>query len=173
MFRTAFSDATYSFLYVMPSSYRFLYLGVLLIAFVGCNTSEHSKNPQATSPAHTDTTRLHGEWTWVESKGGKMGATRTPQTEAYTLQAIFHTDGTFRFTQNDTLLVGGQYTVTTAKTETTVTYTPDAPPSRSTVLSWASVDGPIQHTLRMERKDHILLDEGCCDRYRHIFRKLP
>ena len=146
----------------------------LLFSLAACATQQRPEAPvDDATPTESlaETLPIHGTWTWVQSEGGKTGQARTPETEAYTLTATFAADGRFRFDRQDSLMTAGTYTFASAKEETSLTYQFAERPSGPSIISWATTDSTITHTLTFPEPDRLVLDEGCCDRYRHTFTR--
>ncbi|NNE69186.1 MAG: hypothetical protein HKN29_02355 [Rhodothermales bacterium] len=136
---------------------------IAALVLMGCATSQ---------PAVTvSNPSLEGTWTWVESSGGKMGNRLTPKSEGYSLSATFGTNGRFVIRRDGTGWVTGRFEFEATPTDSTVTYRLDQNPSDRTVLSWTGIGRPPRHLLSLEGERTLVLDEGCCDRYRHVFRR--
>ena len=100
-----------------------------------------------------------------------MGKTMTPKTEGYSLTATFGANGRFVLRRDLDPWVSGTYTLDLEGGATTIRYNLDGSPASRTVISWTGLGQPPQHTLMQDAAGVLVLDEGCCDRYRHSFRR--
>ena len=100
-----------------------------------------------------------------------MGQTLTPKSEGYALKATFGANGRFVIRQDQTPWVSGTYALESDGDPTTIRYELDARPGSRTVMSWTGLGEPPRHTLTLDGAGSLVLDEGCCDRYRHTFRR--
>jgi len=114
---------------------------------------------------------LWGTWTWETSAGGKTGKPVTPQSEGYTLTLSFGPDGTFRFERENALVMQGTYAYRAAKGGNPLTYLLGQAPTGRSIVSWATTDSSVTHTVTFPSPNRVMLDEGCCDRYRHTFSR--
>lgn len=99
-----------------------------------------------------------------------MGQTLSPKTEGYTLTATFGANGRFVLRRDLEPWVSGTYTLETGGDQATIRYELDAQPESRTVISWTGLGQPPRHTFTQDSAGAMVLDEGCCDRYRHSFR---
>ncbi len=142
---------------------RRIILLLFLPLLAGCRSS-------APAPV-TAPSGVEGSWVWTESSGGKMGRTLTPKSEGYTLTVTFGTNGRFVLRRDRDPWVSGTYVLETEGEATTIRYGLDALPPSRTVISWTGLGQPPRHTVVQDTDGALVLDEGCCDRYRHSFRR--
>lgn len=114
---------------------------------------------------------VEGTWSWVESAGGKMGRQLTTKSEGYTLSITFGANGRFVVRRDGESWTTGRYTMTGGAPDSTISYDLDRDPEGRTVLSWTGLGDPPRHTISLGGSRTLILDEGCCDRYRHEFRR--
>jgi hypothetical protein len=104
--------------------------------------------------------KLTDIWEWVQSQGGFVGRTITPETEGYTRTLYFNRDWSFIEERNDTTFLESTFRLFT-RTRGNFTYDVvqigDFIPMRITSISDSTLE---------------LMDE-CSDCYSHIFRRLP
>jgi hypothetical protein len=136
---------------------------LFLLLLAGCVSS-------APAPP-SEPSGVEGTWTWTETYGGKMGKTLSPKSEGYTLTATFGANGRFVIRRDRDPWVSGTYGLSAEGDATSIQYELDATPEARTVLSWTGLGQPPRHTVTQVGTDSLVLDEGCCDRYRHSFRR--
>lgn len=114
---------------------------------------------------------VEGTWVWVQSAGGKMGRQLTPKSEGYTLSMTFGANGRFVVRRAGEGWTTGRFTISTGAPDSTMSYELDRSPEGRTVMSWTGLGDPPRHTISLGGSRTLILDEGCCDRYRHEFRR--
>jgi hypothetical protein len=149
-----------------PFRTSFLMLKFLPAAalFIAACASSSPQTPAEKSP-------VEGSWQWVETSGGKMGTTRGPDSEQYELITRFGSDGQFEITKGGVPWVSGSYVLTDSERGAVVQYALDASPSSTTVFTFSGLGDPPRHIFSINADSMLVLDEGCCDRYQHVFRR--
>jgi hypothetical protein len=111
---------------------------------------------------------LSGSWRWVQSQGGIAGMERNPESEGYSARLEYDATRVRAF-RNDRLVAEATFTLREDSLRLgplpvfIVEYSPAL-----RVFPFSSLD---QHTVRITGKMIVEFDEGCCDRYTHIFTK--
>lgn len=100
-----------------------------------------------------------------------MGSTRGPDSEQYELIARFGPEGQFEITKGGVSWVSGSYALADSERGAVVEYALDAPPPSSTVFSFSGLGDPPRHMFSINADSILVLDEGCCDRYQHVFQR--
>ena len=113
------------------------------------------------------TSSLTGSWRWVETAGGKTGGVRTPRTEGYAVTLLFGDNGRFALLRDGETSAAGRF----EREEGILLYRIDVQKPPSTPITWFGLGEPPRHELSLDAAGDLVLDEGCCDRYRHIFRR--
>jgi hypothetical protein len=138
----------------------------LLLALAACTSTSRQTEP-------AEDASLVGSWTWIETSGGKMGQVRNPRTEGYGMVASFRSDGSFDFTRDGLVWASGRFETADSTSGPEVRYALDTEPSLQTVISWSGLGTPPRHQIRFDDSGALVLDEGCCDRFMHIFQRDP
>jgi hypothetical protein len=141
----------------------------VILCLTGLLASACASSPRATDG--TQSSFLTGTWQWISSSGGKMGHTLTPEDTSYRISVQFQADSTFTFYKDGLMLVRGRFDVTQDKQIVVVSYNIEERSDATSVFSWASRGAPPQHTIQFNDNGTIILDEGCCDRYRHTLKQ--
>jgi len=122
-----------------------LCLSILLIA--GCT--------QSTKP---ETVNLTGEWNWIQSTGGFVGQTLTPESENKTQKFIFEGNRQFTFYQNGEVIRSGTYSLI------------DIRQGNTTLPGIEFEDSQIQSIIE-ETGDTLKFRENCADCFMHWYEK--
>ena len=77
-------------------------------------------------------------------------------------------NGRFAFTLNGRTWTAGQFEIAPGR----IAYHIDVRPDTSSVLSWSGLGDPPVHHLSFDEAGMLVLDEGCCDRFKHVFRRV-
>lgn len=130
-----------------------------MLMLAGCASG--SLEPEAAHP-------LAGTFTWTVSEGGVAYMQRTAETEGYVAWLVF-SGSTVRAYRNGQLVGTSHFTVTeNAQVESPLpVYEVHFEPPL-TALKFAPFE---DETVRITGKMGIALDDGCCDRYVHLFSK--
>lgn len=124
---------------------------VAALALVSCRSA-------GTDPSDAG---LSGTYRWVRSAGGIAGRTFTPASEGYSIRFSFSGSQVTAF-RNDS----AKATAIVTMRGNDVTYQP----SLSAFLFDPAID---TQTIRPLAGDTIALADPCCDRFEHIFVRLP
>jgi len=137
---------------------------ILFLGLAACTSTSRQGESQADAP-------ILGSWTWIETSGGKMGRASTSRDEGYTITATFGADGSFTFLKDGESWVAGTFATVEDDSGLRVQYVLESGPTTTAAIGWASIGDPPGHWVRFDETGALILDEGCCDRYQHIFRK--
>lgn len=124
---------------------------VAAVAFAGCRSAGTDPSEDA----------LSGNYRWIRSSGGIAGRVFTPASEGYSIRFSFSGNQVTAF-RNDSAKVTSIVTVR----GNGVTYQP----SISAFLFDPSID---TQTFRAIGGDTIAFAAPCCDRFEHVFVRIP
>ncbi len=132
---------------------RYLIL-VLFAGLFACKTDD-------VVPENPLDTAIVGNWNWVKSSGGIQGTTLTPTSTKYSLSYVFTKSNTYQQTKNGALLQEGGYKLQ---------HIFESPSGKLTQkITFLNLNETFVYTLK---NDTLRIDEGCCDRFLHIYTKV-
>lgn len=82
----------------------FLYFALFIAGIYGCDTGVETQED------------IYGSWNWIRTTGGFAGVSLTPQSEGYTMKAVFSRGNSASFYKNDSLIWTSKFTVNKEKT---------------------------------------------------------
>lgn len=98
-----------------------------------------------------------------------MGSVLTPKSEGYTLRFLAGDNGRFAFTREGRTWTAGRFETAPDR----IAYHIDVSPETTSVINWSGLGQPPAHRFSFDAAGMLVLDEGCCDRFKHVFRRLP
>lgn len=114
--------------------------------------------------------QMTGAWRWVESTGGLAGSRFTPADQGYSVGLVFAKDGVVEIRRDGELVQRVGFDVRRLP-----------PESSETGIGVVRYGRPFdafpfdpaveEHIVQLDRGERLILNDGCCDRYMHVFER--
>ncbi len=110
-----------------------------------------------------------GQWNWVSSSGGFIGATKTPKSEGVEIKLEFNKDGSFRFFENGKRKQKGTYSFIRRKTNVL------ADTAFLIIMTYHSLNKEpvpgLPQAISFIDEQTLFLQEECSDCFSHVYKR--